>query len=555
MGERINIQNLVDLFSEKKGLSKKDAETFLKEMFVLIEQALETDKYVKIKGFGTFKLIEVDSRESVNVNTGERIEIQGHTKISFAPENGIRDQINKPFSHFETVILNEDTVFDDMSAVEDGSETENDSATSSETEEVTYSNDETIEKTEAAQLTGEPVEVPVIEQKKEDSSVENDEVINDKPQTVFEPKVIFEPQTTASEPQADSESQITSEPQVVSEFHEASVQNTNVQNTNPVNEEVIPSRNDEKRVADEIPVVAKTIESSGYEETKVKDEKATSSKVQEIITQKTLSHEAGTDRKNLIQESAESLAVAPTIKSEKEALIEELILAAKTGKTNSKASSSANRSIVFYFVGMIVLLAFFAVAVFTYINNPDFIMSMLPASTEENKADSTMVDSIPAANDAISMADTVTLTNRKEIEKDTSAVETKEIKAKIKEVTSDKIKSETKTDKAKADKSKADKVEKLAISKEQTSEKKKQDISNSKEQKLEKLNPSDYKIVGTKTTYTVQKGESLVKISKRYYNSKDLWTLIVKHNPKAIDNPDYVPAGTVIKIPELRSKL
>jgi len=55
MGERINIQNLIDLFAEKKGLSKKDAETFLKEMFALIEQALETDKYVKIKGFGTFK--------------------------------------------------------------------------------------------------------------------------------------------------------------------------------------------------------------------------------------------------------------------------------------------------------------------------------------------------------------------------------------------------------------------------------------------------------------------------------------------------------------------
>ena len=113
MNEKINLQDLVNLFSEKQGLNKKEAELFLKTMFDLIEEALATEKYVKIKGFGTFKLTEVNSRESVDVNTGERIEIQGHSKVTFTPDTTMKDLINKPFSHFETVILNDGVELED----------------------------------------------------------------------------------------------------------------------------------------------------------------------------------------------------------------------------------------------------------------------------------------------------------------------------------------------------------------------------------------------------------------------------------------------------------
>ena len=113
MNEKINLQDLVNLFCEKQGLNKKESELFLKTMFDLIEEALATEKYVKIKGFGTFKLTEVNSRESVDVNTGERIEIQGHSKVTFTPDTTMKDLINKPFSHFETVILNEGVELED----------------------------------------------------------------------------------------------------------------------------------------------------------------------------------------------------------------------------------------------------------------------------------------------------------------------------------------------------------------------------------------------------------------------------------------------------------
>ena len=113
MNEKITLQDLINSFSEKQGMNKKDAEAFVRTMIELIEEALTTEKYVKVKGFGTFKLTEVDSRESVNVNTGERIEIQGHTKVSFTPDATMKELINKPFSHFETVILNEGVELED----------------------------------------------------------------------------------------------------------------------------------------------------------------------------------------------------------------------------------------------------------------------------------------------------------------------------------------------------------------------------------------------------------------------------------------------------------
>ena len=113
MSEKVTIQDIIELLAEKHSMTKKDAEIFVKGMFELIEEALVTEKYVKVKGLGTFKLTEVESRESVNVNTGERIEIQGHTKISFTPDSSMKDLINKPFAHFETVILNENTKLED----------------------------------------------------------------------------------------------------------------------------------------------------------------------------------------------------------------------------------------------------------------------------------------------------------------------------------------------------------------------------------------------------------------------------------------------------------
>lgn len=107
MNDKLTTQNLIDNLAARHGISRRNAESFVKEFFSVIKDSLERERYVKIKGLGTFKLIDVESRESIDVNTGERIEIKGHTKVTFTPEAALKEAINKPFSQFETTVLND----------------------------------------------------------------------------------------------------------------------------------------------------------------------------------------------------------------------------------------------------------------------------------------------------------------------------------------------------------------------------------------------------------------------------------------------------------------
>lgn len=118
MTERIPIQELAAVLVAKGGLKKKDAERFAMTVFDIVKDGLAADRLVKIKGLGTFKLIDIDSRESVNVNTGERVLIEGHEKVTFTPDTAMKDLVNKPFSQFETVVLNEGVDFSEMTPEE-----------------------------------------------------------------------------------------------------------------------------------------------------------------------------------------------------------------------------------------------------------------------------------------------------------------------------------------------------------------------------------------------------------------------------------------------------
>lgn len=102
MDNKLNIQDLALAFSEANNMDLKSSIAFVKSVFEIVEEYVTTEKLVKIKGFGTFKLISVSDRESVNVNTGERILIAGHGKMTFTPDTALKDIINKPFGDFQT---------------------------------------------------------------------------------------------------------------------------------------------------------------------------------------------------------------------------------------------------------------------------------------------------------------------------------------------------------------------------------------------------------------------------------------------------------------------
>lgn len=119
MNNRLTIQDLAGLLAEYTGKDKNSSEHFLREFIAVVSEGVYTDKLVKVKGLGTFKIIPVEKRESIHVNTGERFVTPGHYKFSFLPDKELRELVNKPFSFFETTELGENVDFTDMDVVPD----------------------------------------------------------------------------------------------------------------------------------------------------------------------------------------------------------------------------------------------------------------------------------------------------------------------------------------------------------------------------------------------------------------------------------------------------
>ncbi len=121
---KLTIQEISKILVEKNKLTSKEASQFAVMMFEVIQQNLNEGGMVKIKGLGTFKMIRVEARESVSVRTGERVVIDSHAKITFTPDATMKELVNKPFSQFDTVILNEGVEFEDIPEEEQEEEQE-----------------------------------------------------------------------------------------------------------------------------------------------------------------------------------------------------------------------------------------------------------------------------------------------------------------------------------------------------------------------------------------------------------------------------------------------
>lgn len=119
MEEKITINDIFAQIRVQSGLSEQEVEIFVKELFKIVSSELSEDNPIKIKDFGTFKLTPIQARESVDVNTGEKIEIPAHNRITFLPATTLRELVNKPFSHFETTLINEGFDVGDIISVEE----------------------------------------------------------------------------------------------------------------------------------------------------------------------------------------------------------------------------------------------------------------------------------------------------------------------------------------------------------------------------------------------------------------------------------------------------
>ena len=149
-------KDLAAALTEKHGLAKTDAEAFVNAMFTLINEALASERAVKVKGLGTFKVISVAARKSVDVNTGAPIVIDGRDKISFTPDSSLRDEVNKPFAQFETVVVNDGVDFSEIDRKFEEEESTKDTGSTEDTEETgsTEDTEDTEETPEVTEDTG-----------------------------------------------------------------------------------------------------------------------------------------------------------------------------------------------------------------------------------------------------------------------------------------------------------------------------------------------------------------------------------------------------------------
>lgn len=528
MNEKLSIQDLITLFAERQGMNKKDADWFVKEFFQLIEQGLENDQYVKIKGLGTFKLIGVDSRESVNINTGERIQIQGHSKISFVPDAALRDIVNKPFSHFETVVLNENTILEDT--LIDSSEDD----------------------------TEEPVETETVSQSPEEPTLEEEEVITEDTATAEEDvteaaataeEVVTEATATAEE--GMTEATATAEEDVTEATATATVKA----------EEDMPT----------VAVIAKTVEATVVQ-LELQPETNISAKEQEDVVDSAIEHS-----KTLVEESdipAENLPIATEEPIADVSIIEpkasvEDIIAKEIKKVNvrptavgakarkpsphavPKKTKDQKSPVLFLVVTIFVILLLCGGAIF-YIYNPDILSSFgnQEVAKEENIQ--------PVMKKDIPLADTI---NKNTINKDTVAEVVPNVKREVLtqpvKKAPESAKVQPRVEPAKNEPAKVAKVqprvEPVKVAKVEPV-KKKESKPAMKSGVPVKPDSVNYEIKGTKATHTVKEGETLTRVSLQFYGTKNLWPYIVKHNKAVIKNPDNVPYGTVIKIPELVKK-
>lgn len=177
---KILISDLAKEVAKKHKLPQKETEQFIANMFAVVAEGLQQDKLVKVKGLGTFKVTQVKPRESVDVNTGERVLISGHDKVTFTPDSLMKELVNKPFAQFETVVINGDV---DFAAIDAANPTV-------ETEDVTVETDPADDAAVADELTNEPEEV----------QAEPEEVTAEPEEIAAEPEEPAEEQPQEAEP-------------------------------------------------------------------------------------------------------------------------------------------------------------------------------------------------------------------------------------------------------------------------------------------------------------------------------------------------------------------
>ena len=435
MNNKVTFPELVEQVAQYANTSKRMSELFLKELFATISQSLIDGESVKVKGIGTFKLTEVSPRKSVDVNTGEEIEIPGHKKLSFAPDKDMAEAINQPFMHFETEILDDDVTDDQLAAIDAGVPTEA------------------------------PAEVAPAEEETDDT-------------TATEPP--------AAEAPVAAEEEVVMPPVFVAPVEEPESEEAETEAEAPVD----PS--------EEVPAEEETPAEMPAQEPIDEPEESVSEEESEI------EEEAEPEAVAEPEDEAEVAEAEGEPEAEAEMVSEELA-DERVGQEIDKRRITRRSLLEGFVVGVVTTLI---VTLFAY---RLYLMKGYEATPadEEPFVEHVSTDSVATPEQALAENST----------------------------------------EADADKQKVAEEQKKADEEKQKAEEEKKKAEEEK-QKTEVAKPTTANVAAG-TTDTIKPGTNLYRMSRKHYGSDKFWVYIYEENKAKYPNPNTIPVGAVLRIPQL----
>ncbi len=513
MDSKILLQDLANGVCHRSGLAKREGDNFVRAFFAVIEQYLQEDKIVKIKGLGTFKVIEVSGRDSINVNTGERFHIQGHSKITFTPDSALRDHVNRPFADFETIILNDGVDLAEMEYVEsqDEDESEDDGSSTFIADDNLPVEVDNVDTVDFASKESESVTAEVQEEEGEtvEAQTEDGEEVAVGVQTEDGEEVAAEVQTEGSE-QEIAEAQIEGVP---SDKNEVLGENVEISEGEPVPAVEDVASEDELSVEENAILEGEEVaEGQTSEEESVVEEEP--SEDEEKVAVKAIDNEKLSEP---LEDSSQE--DEPSELPDRNADRRTLKIVAKT--------------VLFM---LLLMVSYWLGSSHLFVCKCDKIYVGPQQKTSTEKT----TDKPSKSAEKPKPATTSTPVENGGGNAGASAPQTGDVKDSLAEVSV----SETKQKRGGGKRSSTP-VETVV-----QSDSTKPVIGNPND--YPQVKSGDYEIVGVKCVHVLQSGETISKLSRKYLGGVEMNVYIIKLND--LKRPDLVKVGQEFKIPELRKK-
>ena len=535
MDKKLNFTDLCNFYAKASGVPAAEAESFVHAFFEIVVEGLEKDGAVKINGLGTFKLVEVESRSSVNINTGERFEIDGHKRLTFVPADSLKEIINAPFAMFEPVeveddfddddddkdVANEDASLDEAPVAEEQEEAVIDSVEGVAEEQTPV--EEISPATEIIEEATETSEEPISVESEEVTAVDTEELAAERAiapevaEEVIEEKIAEEVSTFVAKVEIEEEMPIEAASENVS-----SAANVEIEEEMPIDEadyaaEEVAAGN----IAGPVPVP----EEAPVEEPAEEAMEDTPEEIIEEVVEEPQSESVEEPQIENTEKKPEEKEVVPAVAKETITPIKEKSLYFDTLPRKKKSNKFLKVVIVLAVVAFCAGAAFIGMWYYeNKYNGPVFVNEQIaviekvetpilevPADTLTQSA-----DSVVATEDSIAVAADSVATEPEVIEQKDSVIVQPQIKEEKKPAERLKI------------------VDALAV----------RELST-----IFVADTTDYRIAGTLCTHKVKSEETLIRISLNHYGDKRLWPYIVKYNNMV--RPNDLACDMVLKIPRL----